>query len=88
MESLSNVVTVYLPDYLRELPIPKTLFGWFQLTIGDWAKLLPFGIVSAGGTFLAIQGLANSPVVGPWIKVLYQIFRAYDFLIIFVGGGR
>ena len=79
MESLSNVVRVYLPNYLRDLPIPTTVFGWFQLGVGDWVKLLPFGTVSAGVTFLAVQGLANSPVLGPYIKVPYQIIYGYIY---------
>ena len=69
MESLSNVVRVSLPNYLRDLPIPTTVFGWFQLGLGDWAKLLPFGTVAAGISYLAVQGLANAPGVGPVIKV-------------------
>jgi len=68
MESLSNVVRVSLPNYLRDLPIPTTVFGWFQLGLGDWAKLLPFGTVAAGISYLAVQGLANAPGVGPVIK--------------------
>ena len=74
MESLSNVVRVSLPNYLRDLPIPTTVFGWFQLGLGDWAKLLPFGTVAAGISYLAVQGLANAPGVGPVIKV--TIFKS------------
>ena len=40
MESLSNVVRVHLPSYLRELPVPNSFFGWFSLGISDWAKLV------------------------------------------------
>jgi hypothetical protein len=40
MESLSNVVRVHLPGYLRDLPVPNTFFGWFSLGLGDWAKLV------------------------------------------------
>ena len=74
MESLSNVVRVSLPNYLRDLPIPTTVFGWFQLGLGDWAKLLPFGTVAAGISYLAVQGLSNTPGVGPVIKV--TIFKS------------
>ena len=74
MESLSNVVRVSLPNYLRDLPIPTTVFGWFQLGLGDWAKLLPFGTVAVGISYLAVQGLANTPGVGPVIKV--TIFKS------------
>ena len=69
MECLSNVVKVHLPNYLRDLPLPTSVFGWFQLGIGDWARLLPFGTVVGGLTFLAVQGLSNTPAIGPVIKV-------------------
>ena len=69
MESLSNVIKVSLPNYLRDLPIPSTVFGWFQLGVGDWIKLVPFGTVCAGVTYLAVQGLSEAPGVGPVIKV-------------------
>jgi len=68
MESLSTVIKVSLPNYLRDLPIPSSVFGWFQLGVGDWARLLPFGTVAAGVTYLAVQGLSNAPGVGPVIK--------------------
>ena len=60
-----------MPNYLRDLPIPTTLFGWFKLGLCDWIRLVPFGTVAASVTFLAVQGLANTPVVGPAIKVIY-----------------
>ena len=72
MESISNVVRVSLPNYLRDLPIPTSVFGWFQLGLGDWARLLPFGTVAAGVTYLAVSGLSNTPVVGPVIKVIFK----------------
>ncbi len=40
MESLSNVVRVHFPGYLRDLPVPKTVGGWFSLGLGDWARLV------------------------------------------------
>ena len=72
MESISNVVRVSLPNYLRDLPIPTSVFGWFQLGLGDWARLLPFGTVAAGVTYLAVSGLSNTPVLGPVIKVIFK----------------
>ena len=69
MESLSNVIRVSLPNYLRDLPIPTSVIGWFHLGVGDWARLIPFGTVAAGVTYLAVHGLANAPGVGPVIKV-------------------
>ena len=72
MESISNVVRVSLPNYLRDLPIPTSVFGWFQLGLGDWARLLPFGTVAAGVTYLAVSGLSNTPVLGSVIKVIFK----------------
>ena len=71
MECVSNVIKVSLPNYLRDLPIPSTVFGWFQLGVGDWIKLVPFGTVAAGVTYLAVQGLSQAPGVGPVIQVCH-----------------
>ena len=69
MESLSNVIRVSVPNYLGDLPIPTTVLGWFHLGAGDWTRLLTFGIAAGGVTYLAVQGLANTRVVGRVIKV-------------------
>ena len=74
MESLSNVVRVHLPTYLRDLPVPNSFFGWFSLGLGDWAKLFPFGVAVGGLTYLTLQGLCNTPVVGPCIQVKHLPF--------------
>ena len=69
MECISTAVRVSIPTYLQELPIPNTFFGWFSLGIGDWARLLPFGVAVGGFSYLAVQGLSKTPVVGPVIQV-------------------
>ena len=69
MECISTAVRVSLPGYLKELPIPNTFIGWFSLSIGDWARLLPFGVAVGGFSYLTIQGLLNAPVVGPVLQV-------------------
>ena len=74
MESVSNVVQGTLPNYLKDLPIPKTVLGWFSLGISDWMRILPFGIwnlAAVGGlSYVTLQALSNAPGIGPAIKVL------------------
>ena len=73
METVSNVVQGTLPNYIKGLPIPKTILGWFTLSISDWMKLLPFGIwnlAAVGGlSYLTLHGLSNAPGIGPVLKV-------------------
>merc|ERR1712156_190066 len=68
MECISTAVRVSLPAYLKDLPIPNTFFGWFSLGIGDWARLLPFGVAVGGFSYLALQGLTKAPAVGPVLQ--------------------
>ena len=74
METVSNVVQGTLPNYLKDLPIPKTVLGWFSLGISDWMRILPFGIwnlAAVGGlSYVTLQALSNAPGIGPAIKVL------------------
>ena len=73
MESVSNVVQATLPNYLKDLPIPKTVLGWFSLGISDWMRILPFGIwnlAAVGGlSYVTLHALSNAPGIGPAIKV-------------------
>merc|ERR1711879_7277 len=66
METVSNVVQGTLPNYLKDLPIPKSVLGWFSLGI------LPFGIwnlAAVGGlSYVTLQALSNAPGIGPAIK--------------------
>eukprot|EP00088_Acartia_fossae_P012395 TRINITY_DN1638_c0_g1_i5.p1 TRINITY_DN1638_c0_g1~~TRINITY_DN1638_c0_g1_i5.p1 ORF type:complete len:167 (+),score=27.99 TRINITY_DN1638_c0_g1_i5:67-501(+) len=68
MQVVNTIVKDSLPSYLANLPIPDTILGWFKLSVGEWARLLPFGIAVGGLSYLSLQGLANSPVIGPMIK--------------------
>ena len=74
METVSNVVQGTLPNYLKDLPIPKSVLGWFSLGISDWMRILPFGIwnlAAVGGlSYVTLQALSNAPGIGPAIKVL------------------
>jgi len=68
MQVVSHLVKESLPKYLENLPIPDTLLGWFSLGVGDWMRLVPFGVAVGGLSYLSLQGLANSPVIGPVVK--------------------
>ena len=68
MDPLHHLIRVSLPNYFRDLPIPDTFGGWFSLGIGDWLRLIPFGVTVGGLSYLSLQGLVNSPVIGPAIK--------------------
>ncbi|XP_060064138.1 CDGSH iron-sulfur domain-containing protein 2 homolog B-like [Ylistrum balloti] len=41
MEVVSNIITVYLPNYLSNLPVPKSLFGFAKLSVVEWFSLVP-----------------------------------------------
>lgn len=68
MQIINHLVKESLPNYLMNLPIPDTMLGWLSLGVGDWMKLLPFGVAVGGFSYLTLQGLANAPVVGPHVK--------------------
>lgn len=68
MQAVSHLVKESLPNYLRDLPIPESVLGWFSLGIRDWLRLVPFGVAVGGLSYLSLQGLANAPVVGPVIR--------------------
>ena len=40
-----------------------------QLLVGDWMRLIPFGVTVGGLSYLSLKGLASTPVVGPYIQV-------------------
>ena len=69
MEAISSLVKVSLPEYLSNLPIPNSFGGWFSLGLGDWARLVPFGVCVGGLSYLSLQGLAAAPGIGPVLKV-------------------
>jgi hypothetical protein len=66
---MSNIVKVSLANYLKELPIPNSFLGWFSLGVGDWVRLVPFGAAVGGLSYLSVQGLLQTPVVGPVLQV-------------------
>jgi len=68
MAAVSHVVKVSLPNYLQELPIPDSILGWFHLGVGDWARILPFGVVVGGLSYLSLKGLCSTPGIGPVLQ--------------------
>lgn len=42
MDAIWRYFKVQLPGYLKSLPIPKTLGGFFDLGRDEWLSLLPF----------------------------------------------
>ena len=68
MNCVNHLVTESLPGYLKGLPIPNTVGGWFSLSVRDWARLVPFGVAVGGLSYLSLQGLADSPVVGSFLR--------------------
>ncbi|XP_013400746.1 CDGSH iron-sulfur domain-containing protein 2 homolog A [Lingula anatina] len=47
METVSGLVRVSLPNYLKNLPFPDSFEGLADMSGGDWLRLLPFvGTVS------------------------------------------
>jgi len=68
MQVVNHIVKESLPNYLANLPIPDTILGWFKLSVSEWARLVPFGLAVSGLSYLSLQGLANSPVIGPMVK--------------------
>ncbi|XP_014678601.1 PREDICTED: CDGSH iron-sulfur domain-containing protein 2 homolog A-like [Priapulus caudatus] len=57
MEVVSKFVKTTLPNYLKSLPIPKSLGGFADLSGSDWVALLPFVGIVAYITYLSITAL-------------------------------
>ena len=55
MNCVSTLVKESLPNYLHNLPIPDSVLGWFSLSIGDWVRLVPFGVAVGGLSYLSLQ---------------------------------
>ena len=59
MNAVSHLVKESLPNYLHNLPIPDSVLGWFSLSIGDWVRLVPFGVAVGGLSYLTLQVRRN-----------------------------
>ncbi|KAG7274497.1 hypothetical protein CRUP_025690 [Coryphaenoides rupestris] len=50
LETISRIIKVQLPAYLRRLPLPETVGGFTRLTVSEWLRLLPLlGILALLG---------------------------------------
>jgi len=78
MSAVSHVVKVSLPAYLEGLPIPDSILGWFSLSVGDWARLLPFGVVVGGISFLSLKGLCATPTIGPILQDKLKVLPGFQ----------
>uniref|UniRef100_A0A665V3T9 Iron sulphur domain-containing protein n=1 Tax=Echeneis naucrates TaxID=173247 RepID=A0A665V3T9_ECHNA len=55
LESISRIIKVQLPAYLKKLPLPETIGGFARLTVSEWLRLLPLlGILALLG-YLTIR---------------------------------
>uniref|UniRef100_A0A8C4ZAM4 CDGSH iron sulfur domain 2 n=1 Tax=Gadus morhua TaxID=8049 RepID=A0A8C4ZAM4_GADMO len=55
LETISRIIKVQLPAYLKKLPLPETIGGFARLTVSEWLRLLPLlGILALLG-YLTIR---------------------------------
>ena len=78
MAAVSHVVKVSLPNYLRELPLPDSILGWFHLGVGDWARILPFGVAVGGLSYLSLKGLCSTPGIGPALQDKLKVIPGFQ----------
>ncbi|ESO93405.1 hypothetical protein LOTGIDRAFT_216266 [Lottia gigantea] len=73
MESVSTLVKVSLPNYLRNLPIPNSISGFAKLSGSDWLSLVPFvGTVSLL-VYVTLQAFRQkSPKPSPLVNLKVQ----------------
>lgn len=61
MEVVNRLLTESLSDYLYNLPVPKSLFGFARLSVTEWASLVPFvGAVSLI-VYMSVQTFKPKP---------------------------
>jgi CDGSH-type Zn-finger protein len=68
MESLSHTVRISIPNYLRALPIPETIGGFFKLSLKEWLALTPLGLLIAGSGWLTYRHLTYYQTPPPSTK--------------------
>ncbi|KAL2097495.1 hypothetical protein ACEWY4_006702 [Coilia grayii] len=55
LETISKIIKIQLPAYLKKLPLPETVGGFARLTVSEWLRLLPLlGILALLG-YLTIR---------------------------------
>ena len=51
--------------------------------MGDWARLLPFGVVVGGISFLSLKGLCATPTIGPILQVSHYDVSLFNIQLHF-----
>jgi len=65
MQCLSNLIRETIPNYLRDLPVPDSFGGLFQLGFSDLLRLTPLIAVISGSTYYTVRYLRGEPEGGP-----------------------
>ncbi|KAK3091058.1 hypothetical protein FSP39_016811 [Pinctada imbricata] len=61
MEVINRVITQSLPNYLANLPVPKSFIGFARMTVSEWVSLMPFvGAVSLI-VYVSVQAFKGKP---------------------------
>ena len=60
MEVVSRIMKVQLPNYLRSLPIPSTIGGFFKLSGTELVQLVPFVVTTSVVVYLVVSSLVPS----------------------------
>nr|CAB3231327.1 CDGSH iron-sulfur domain-containing protein 2 homolog A-like [Phallusia mammillata] len=55
MEVLSYLVRDTVPNYLKNVPIPRTFKGFLDLSVKDWAHLVSFSAVVGSAGYFAFK---------------------------------
>ena len=65
-------------------PAAFQVLGWFSLSVGDWARLIPFGVAVGGLSYLSLQvnQVDNDHKFSSSARKLIQRPRRNDFLIL------
>lgn len=57
MQSLSHLIRESIPNYFRDLPVPDSFSGIFQLGLSDLFRLTPLIVVISGSTYYTVRYL-------------------------------
>jgi len=58
---LSKLIRETIPNYFRDLPVPDSFGGMFQLGISDLLRLTPLIAVISGSTYYTVRYLRGGP---------------------------
>ncbi|XP_012692521.1 CDGSH iron-sulfur domain-containing protein 2 [Clupea harengus] len=74
LETISRIIKIQLPAYLKKLPLPETIGGFARLTVSEWLRLLPLlGILALLGyltirPFLPKKKKQKDSIINPKIQ--------------------